>query len=337
LPVTTYTKMKVQFIFRKFNSKFQSIEELFGQLINSLPKEIDCCVFNARHYSTGLRNRVKILFEVTKLSANVFHITGDIHFVSLVLPRKRTVLTIHDLATYDNLDGISRFVFWLFWIYLPVKKLKYITVISEVTKQHLLSLVTVNPDKVLVIHNMLVGNFKPVYKEFNKNCPVILQVGITENKNILRLAEALAGINCKLVILGIPNAKQQEALKKHNIYFEVVHSLTRVEVIRLYNKCDFVTFISTQEGFGLPIIEANAVGRAVITSNISSMPEAAGNSAHLVNPFSVEDIRNGIVKIITDDQYREDIIKKGFENIKRFKPEVIAKQYTDLYNKILKD
>jgi glycosyltransferase involved in cell wall biosynthesis len=56
-------------------------------------------------------------------------------------------------------------------------------------------------------------------------------------------------------------------------------------VINEYNKSDILAFVSTSEGFGMPILEANAVGRVVVTSNITSMPEVANNAAHYVNPF----------------------------------------------------
>ena len=329
--------MKVLFIFRKLNVKFQSIEELFKQIIVSLSEKVHCEAYSVNYYSIGLKNRIRILLDVRKLSSSIFHITGDIHFIALILPRKRTLLTIHDLGTHDKLRGIAKFIFWLFWIYLPVKRLRYITVISEATKRHLLSLVSINPAKIEVIHNMLIGAFKSVDSAFNKNCPVILQIGITENKNILRLSEALNGIKCKLIILGIPNEDQKKTLRLNNVNFEIRHGLSRTQVIDLYESCDLVTFVSTHEGFGLPIIEANATGRAVITSNISAMPEVAGGSALLVNPFSVIDIHNGIIKLINDDLYRKDLIEKGFKNVRRFTPELIAEQYLDLYKKILKN
>ena len=90
------------------------------------------------------------------------------------------------------------------------------------------------------------------------------------------------------------------------------------------------------EGFGMPILEAQAVGRAVISSNLFSMPEVAGDSAVLVDPFNIGEIRSAILKIISDDTFREDRIRKGFENIKRFDPELIANQYFGLYEMIYK-
>ena len=84
----------------------------------------------------------------------------------------------------------------------------------------------------------------------------------------------------------------------------------------------------------MPIAEANATGRVVVTSNISSMPEVAGNAAAFVNPFAIESIKNGFLKVINDGVYRESLIQNGFENVKRFDRQQIANQYYDLYTKM---
>ena len=103
-----------------------------------------------------------------------------------------------------------------------------------------------------------------------------------------------------------------------------------------YQLADIIVLPSTYEGFGMPILEAQAVGRPVLTSNISSMPEVAGDAACLVNPYDVNEIRAGINKIISDDNYRESLIQKGFENIKRYNPERIATDYYELYQRVIK-
>jgi glycosyltransferase involved in cell wall biosynthesis len=85
----------------------------------------------------------------------------------------------------------------------------------------------------------------------------------------------------------------------------------------------------------MPIIEANAVGRVVITSNISSMPEVADNASHYVDPFSIDDINKGFLKIINDENYRERLVEKGYENCTRFSAENIGRQYAALYYNII--
>jgi glycosyltransferase involved in cell wall biosynthesis len=97
---------------------------------------------------------------------------------------------------------------------------------------------------------------------------------------------------------------------------------------------DIIALASSYEGFGMPILEGQAVGRPVITSNILSMPEVAGNAACLVDPYDPSSIRQGILKIIQDAAYRDELVRKGFANVKRFDPQVIALQYLDLYKKV---
>ncbi|MCB0583153.1 MAG: glycosyltransferase, partial [Phaeodactylibacter sp.] len=91
---------------------------------------------------------------------------------------------------------------------------------------------------------------------------------------------------------------------------------------------------SEYEGFGMPILEAQATGRPVITSNICSMPEVAGRGAALVNPYDPAAKRAAIEQIIRNAGYREELIQEGRENVKRFNLEKIAGQYLELYREI---
>ena len=75
-------------------------------------------------------------------------------------------------------------------------------------------------------------------------------------------------------------------------------------------------------------------GRPVLTSNLSSMPEVAGSAACLVDPFDVISIRNGLLKIVNNEEFRNNLIATGFENYKRFDAQRIAEMYFDLYRKV---
>ena len=86
----------------------------------------------------------------------------------------------------------------------------------------------------------------------------------------------------------------------------------------------------------MPIIEGQAVGRAVITSNISPMKEVADGGAHLVDPFSELSIKKGILKLLNDDNYRNKIIERGLINSKKYSSEKIAQKYEKLYKTIMK-
>jgi glycosyltransferase involved in cell wall biosynthesis len=127
------------------------------------------------------------------------------------------------------------------------------------------------------------------------------------------------------------NDKQREALQRHGISYENAVNVSDAEIISAYQRADLITFVSLAEGFGMPIIEAQAIGRAVITSCLSPMREVAADAACLVDPFSVDDIRSGINRVIRDERYRVTLIEAGWKNVERFRPRIVAQEYADLY------
>jgi glycosyltransferase involved in cell wall biosynthesis len=115
---------------------------------------------------------------------------------------------------------------------------------------------------------------------------------------------------------------------------KVLGRLTDEELVQAYRRCDMVVFASLYEGFGLPILEAQAMGRPVITSNFGAMREAAGDGALLVDPYSVEAIREAVLRIKREPALREDLIAKGRENAERFRAEAVAARYAELYRNL---
>jgi glycosyltransferase involved in cell wall biosynthesis len=130
----------------------------------------------------------------------------------------------------------------------------------------------------------------------------------------------------------------QEDLKlKTTTGFPVVRELGRLadeELVAAYRRCDMVVFASLYEGFGLPILEAQAMGRPVITSNFGAMREAAGDGALLVDPYSVEEIRAAILRIKNEPGLREELVRKGRENAEKYRAEVVAARYAELYRQV---
>ncbi len=372
-------KMRVVFFHRKPNTCHFSIEGFFETMRSYLPSEIECVIAESRFESRGILKRLYNMLEAVFRQGDVNHITGDIHYVSFFLKKKKTLLSIMDCEILSRTSGIKRQIIKLLWYVIPEKKAALITVISESTKKELQNFISCNPDKIIVVPVCISPLFS--YKErllqkseksfsvivslsnydhksngyitlrqaqgdnsgllqepqeysFNSTKPTILQIGTTANKNLFRLFEALRDIPCRLSIIGKLTEDHKKALGNYGIEYSNSIGITKEELVREYEQCDFVAFVSTYEGFGMPILEANAVGRPVITGNISSMPEVAGDAACLVDPFTVEEIRAGILRIINDKVYREQLIQSGLKNVQRYRPEVIARQYAELYKEL---
>lgn len=308
-----------------------SLEAIFEDVRSRLRSEINIQQRIAPCFSNGLVRRLWILLDAAMQRGDVVHITGDINFAALLVSKKRSVLTIPDCFKSDMKKGISGWLFRALWFRWPVRSCGFVTTISEASKRDIVRLTGCNPEKVRVIGVAISPRFQRIDRDFNTNLPRILQVGAAPNKNIERLAAALENLPCRLVIVGEINEPQRIALRTHKIDFEHYERLSEDAIHEQYVLADIVAFASTLEGFGMPIIEGNAIGRPVVTGNCTSMPEVAGNAACLVDPFDVASIRAGIIRVIEDADYRQQLVQNGFVNARRFDPDEIAKQYLAVY------
>jgi glycosyltransferase involved in cell wall biosynthesis len=318
---------------RKYGN--HSIESYFSSIRYSQPSDIKITSKVSTFTSTGIWRRLYNTIEAFFCQKDINHITGDIHFVAAFLSTKKTILTIHDCGFLKTVSGIKFIIVKFFWYTLPARKAQIITVNSNATKKDLLNYIDFPESRIKVIYIFVPEVHQPNVKEFYSEKPLILQIGTAENKNIKRVAQALKGIQCKYVILGHLDEETISTLNQNQIDFENIdQKVSDIEVADLYKKCDIVSFVSTLEGFGMPIVEANATGRVVVTSNVASMPEIGADAAEFVNPFDIESIKNGFLKVIKDNNYRELLIENGFKNVKRFEQSKIANQYFELYRKI---
>lgn len=304
----------------ELKSQNQEIEEYFMPSQFSMPWDIiKNSIFTFRH-----RN-IK----------GINHISGHIHDVILGLIGRKTVLTIHDLVFIDNVKNpLKRFYKWLFWLYIPVKLVDKVTCISNETKRKVLE--NIKTDKIIVIYNPIDPAFKYVPKKFNQECPTILHIGTSWNKNMERTIQALEGIKCRLRIIGKINNHILQLLEEKNIKFSNAQNLSDEEIRQEYINCDIVNFPSIYEGFGMPIIEGQQTGRVVITSAIEPLKEIAGNAVIFVNPTNIQSIHDAYILAIENNKLRNEIIQNGLENVKRFDVKNIAQQYLKLYETIQK-
>jgi glycosyltransferase involved in cell wall biosynthesis len=320
---------------KQYPGKYFSIEILFNELVKNLPSDMEYVQYGSKRFSKGIIDRFMNMIDANRHQGDVNHVTGDEHFLTILMRKSKNILTIHDCRFLMHPNPLARIILKFFWLTLPLKRVRYITAVSEKTKQEILSNARFQPERIMVIPNFVFGYFQRNNKPFEQQEPVILQVGTTYNKNLEMVAEALCGIRCKLIIIGKPSESQLKALDENNINYRYFFEVSNEDVFKKYCEADMVMFISTLEGFGLPIIEANAVGRPIITSNIEPMTSVAGDSACFVDPYDVNAVRNGVIRIINDRFYREELVHKGLENVKRFRVEEVAKMYHQLYQRVL--
>ncbi len=323
--------MKVLYIFREKERKAHSIELLFDAISTEVSKSN---IQIAKWYKP--LSKIKSIVEVKKLKADVYHITGDCYYLALFLPKNRTIMTIHDIGMYKNHPKTwKRKLFVYFSFVLPMKRLRMATAISELTKSDLVDLLNIPAQKIKVIPNPLVFDIPYSTKEFNEIKPRILQIGTGDHKNLIGLIEAVRDIPCIIDIVGSPSQKLQQKMKEYNIEFEISSQISNEELLNKYKNCDILYFASLSEGFGLPILEAQAMGRVVITSNTEPTKSVCAAGGILVDPADYEQIRKGILILINNPNLRQRLIIQGLSNVRKYDRKSISNRYIQLYNELI--
>ena len=284
-------------------------------------------------HSKGVVPRLRNVRFAAARQGIVTHITGDVHYAAAMMRRESAILTVLDCHALDRLTGWRREVFRNLWYTLPLRNVRYVTVISEETKRVLLNNCDFDESRIAVIPVSVSGSFESERKASFPGRPRVLHVGTKPNKNLERLIPALAGMSCELSIVGPLSPEQTSLLDKHQIHYTQRQRLTDDEIVQAYRDADVVAFVSTYEGFGMPIVEGQLAQRPVVTSNISSMPEVAGQGARLVDPLDIDSIRDGFREVFESEELRQRLIRNGLTNARRFDHQQICRQYLNLYQK----
>jgi glycosyltransferase involved in cell wall biosynthesis len=324
----------ITLVFRKGSPTVFSIEKIFDALYSHLEKSgARLRRLELPHISTGIVSVLRnVWFVARRRKTKVLHITGDVHYATLLCLFSKTIITIHDCVVLQRGTGFKRVVLWILWFGLPVRLASAIVVISEQTKRELLKTVAIPENKITVIPNFVDPAFVFSERPFASARPRILHVGTTPNKNLPRVVAALRGIPCVLVIVGQLPQEISRDLRESGVCYENFVGIDHAAMTRLYRDADLISFPSTYEGFGMPILEGQAVGRPVLSSDQEPMRSVAGQGgALLVNPQSVNAIREGFRTLMGDGALRARLIAAGKENCRRFTLEAVTARYLALY------
>ncbi len=255
------------------------------------------------------------------------------HTAPLIHPKK-TIVTIHGLE-YEFCPKAYSFLerwYMRLSIRFSCRAASTLIAVSENTKSDLMKLYGVPESKIQVVYEgyedqSTVSNEQPTKKQEK---PYLLFIGrLEERKNVVRIIEAFEilkeqhRIPHQLILAGKPGygygrIKYQISNIKYRDEVVELGYVSEEEKWALLRGADVFIFPSLYEGFGIPVLEAQSSRVPVITSDISSLPEVGGEGVVTVNPLSPEDIAEGIQKVLSDEEWRGDIIKRATHNVSRF-------------------
>lgn len=328
--------LRVLQIMRKPLTGHQSFERLFQAINEQMPKEIDITTRYLPFHSQGVTRRILNALSVLIARADVVHITGDVHYILPCLWGRRTLLTIHDLGCLQCDHAWKRRLFKWTLFRIPLACATRVNTISDTVRQEVSSMFPKHAGHIIVIPNCLPSGFAHLPGSW-PNRPRILMIGTKPNKNLHRMLTALKGLAVDLCIVGRMTPERRRELEAVGQPYRELGVVDDTELLHCYQETDMLAFVSTIEGFGMPVLEAQAMGRPVLCGDIPVLREVAGEAACFVDPHNTAAIRNGVERLIRDSAYRERLVEKGLENVKNYLPSESAMKYADLYREIVQN
>lgn len=274
----------------------------------------------------GMKNLFWLPAQLTQ-KQNKYSVFFSPGFMPPLYSKLPFVFTIHDLIHIHG-PGNHKFIHKMIYhsfIKLAARRASRIITVSEYSKNEISSWAKIAAEKIAVIKNGVSAVFTPEGDKHQPGYPYFLYVGNTKpHKNVPRLIQAFAkaklSSSFRLVLTGQPTAELQQLIEKKGLQMRVVFSgsLTEIQLASYYRGATALLFPSLYEGFGLPIIEAMASGTPVITSNVTSLPEVAGNAAIMINPLDIDALTFHIEQIVANDALRQSLITKGLKQASGF-------------------
>lgn len=321
--------MKICFIERR-DADTPSIERVFDTLIAEFRLRGIECTRQKLPFGNRAADVLRNLLFFKPEPADIYHIAGHVNYIALKLPSEKTIQTVHDLGILDNRTGLRRSVLSRLFFRAPARRARRTVAISEATRESLIRITGGSLDRIVVIPNPV----PPGYTERPKQMaevPRVLQIGTAPHKNLERTAEALRGLDVHFRVIGKLSEAQRSLLDGLELDLSSIDYVDDRSMLEEYIAADIVVFCSLFEGFGMPIIEAQAIGRPVVTSDRSPMKEVAGSGASLVDPENISSIRQSVVELISKPDVAESYRRAGIRNAEAYRASAIADRYLELY------
>ena len=269
----------------------------------------------------------------------------------------KTITVIHDLGFVHRPNDLPKSWRKFYNKYSPkfAEKSERIATVSQYSKQDLINSYSIPAEKIDVVYNGVKNNFKPLDSVKTKELtdkktqgnPYFFYIGsLHPRKNILNLLKGFDDFkvkdakNTKLVIGGdflFKSPEIQEALATLKFKKDIILTgrLSDDDLNKWLSGATALTYIPYFEGFGIPVLEAMSCNTPVITSNVTSLPEIAGNAAHFVSPDSITEIAEGMRKVSESPDYQNELIKKGQQQLKEFSWDKSANLLWESIQKVL--
>jgi len=302
-----------------------------------------------------LWHRARVPLPVTAFCGpiSLYHATD---FVLPPLPRSvPSLLTVHDLSFIRVPEAAAPRLRAYLNVVVPrsVRRATHVIADSSATKSDLVHFYGLDPDKISVLLSGIdLQTFSPggvessLLQQYGLDRPYILSVGTVQpRKNYSRLILALSrlrqqGYDLLLAIAGGEgwlNDELYTTLHQSGMTdsVKILGFVQESHLPMLYRGAELLALPSLYEGFGFPVLEAMACGTPVVTSNVSSLPEVAGDAALLVDPLSLDEITDALQQILDQADLRETLIARGYLQAQGFTWAESARQLQSIYNKVL--
>lgn len=287
--------------------------------------------------------------HITKQNADVFFSPDGFIPLGMAIPK---VSMIHDVAYLRYPEYLQPRIsaFYKKWIPRYLAYTDHIITVSEFSKSEIIAGYNIQPDKISVVYNGITDSYKPVdetrkktvREQYANGKPYFVYLGaIHPRKNILTLVKAFEQFKSsdtsdhQLVLAGRASWRTEEVFKTiaaspWKDSFHLPGYIATDDATALVGSAEAMIYPSFYEGFGLPLVEAMACGVPVICSNVSSLPEVAGNAALLFDPNDADQLAHHMTTLTQDDALRNELVKRGNERSQYFSWDKAADQIYEI-------